>query len=119
MRVMVTGGRDYSDAAKVFHALDAIHTRRGPITLLIEGGASGADRLANTWARLRGIPLTTFQADWARSGKRAGPERNRRMIQEARPELVMAFPGGAGTADAVRQARAANIEVLDLMDVDA
>lgn len=114
MRVMVTGGRDFRDAAKVFNALDDLHEYRGPITMLIEGGATGADRIAQTWARLRGIYLTTFEAEWARRGPRAGPERNRRMIAEGRPDLVVAFEGGPGTANAVSQARAANIEVLDL-----
>lgn len=114
MRLMVTGGRDFDDVRKMFNALDALHANRGPITLLIEGGANGADQIARTWAKLHHIPLTTFQADWARRGPRAGPERNRRMIQESRPDLVAAFQGGPGTANAVSQARAAGIEVLDL-----
>jgi hypothetical protein len=36
------------------------------------------------------------------------------MIAEARPDLVVAFPGGAGTADMVKQARAARIEVIEI-----
>lgn len=114
MRVMVTGGRHFDDATKAFNALDALHQHRGPITLLIEGGAMGADRIARTWALLHAVHITTFEADWERRGPKAGPERNRRMITEGRPDLVVAFEGGAGTASAVSLARAARIEVLDL-----
>jgi ABC-type branched-subunit amino acid transport system substrate-binding protein len=36
------------------------------------------------------------------------------MIREGKPDAVVAFPGGRGTADMVRQARAAGIEVREV-----
>lgn len=112
MRVLVCGGRDYSDSAHIFRALDDLHEKRGPITLLIEGGASGADLVARSWAFHRYIQHVTERADWNRHGKAAGPIRNRAMLDNHSPDVVLAFPGGKGTADMVRQATARGVEVV-------
>ena len=57
------------------------------------------------------IECLTFPADWKTYGRAAGPLRNARMIAEGKPDLVLAFPGGRGTADMTRKARAAGVEV--------
>ncbi len=49
-------------------------------------------------------------AKWETYGKAAGPIRNREMLLNL-PALVVAFPGGKGTADMVRQAERAGIPV--------
>ena len=103
MRLLVCGGRDFTDQAFADAALDRAHKRR-PITLIIHGAARGADACADTWAKARGIPVMRFPADWARYGKGAGPIRNAEMLFSGRPDGVCAFPGGRGTADMVRQA---------------
>ena len=54
------------------------------------------------------------EADWAKHGRKAGPIRNQRMIDEGRPDLVVAFPGGTGTADMVERARVAGIRVIEI-----
>ena len=116
MRVLVCGGRDYQDANTVGLALASLHTNelRGPITLLIHGGARGADSLAGRWAFDNEVPVSVFFADWNRHGKVAGPIRNQRMIDEMKPELVIAFPGGRGTADMARRAKQAGIDVMEI-----
>lgn len=94
----------------------------GPITTLYHGGAPGADEGSGLWAAARGIPVLPFLADWNRHGDAAGPIRNADMLagrhptegQVPRPELVVAFPGGEGTADMVRKAKAAGVPVYDL-----
>jgi hypothetical protein len=113
MRILVCGGRDYADACALNEALDAIH-RENTITRLIHGAARGADSLAAAWARSRGIPTLAFPADWRRDGKAAGFVRNARMLREGRPELVVAFPGGTGTAHMVNLARPAGIPVREI-----
>ena len=75
MRMLACGGRDYSDAARVNATLDAIHAKT-PVTLLINGGARGADYLAHMWATTRAIDTRIFKADWKTHGKSAGPIRN-------------------------------------------
>lgn len=112
MKVLVCGGRDFNDAMTLGSWLGGIHKQHG-ITLLIEGGARGADYMARKFAEWAGIPVKSFPADWSQ-GKSAGPVRNRQMLTEGKPDLVVAFPGGKGTADMVRQANAAGIKVLEI-----
>lgn len=103
MIVLVTGGRNFNDPAFISRHLHVIHAGE-PITLLIEGGARGADRIARNWAENRGIPVRTFPADWDKYGRAAGHIRNTQMLEEGKPDLVVVFPGGAGTANMARQA---------------
>ncbi len=112
MRVLVCGGRDYADEAAVFAVLDLLHAER-PISVLIHGAARGADTLAASWARRRGIQGQAFPANWRKHGKAAGPVRNAQMLEEGQPVLVVAFPGGRGTADMVAQAWWAGVEVRE------
>jgi predicted Rossmann-fold nucleotide-binding protein len=110
MRVLVCGGRDYQNRSLVYVALGRIHDNWG-ISCIIQGGADGADQLAIEWAGANGVIVGTFLADWKARGPAAGPMRNKRMIVEGKPDYVIAFPGGRGTADMVRQAEAAGLEV--------
>lgn len=105
MRILVCGGRDYDDWKTLYAALDALEKP----CALIEGGARGADRLAREWAAANRVPVLTFNAEWETYGRAAGPIRNQRMLMEGKPDIVIAFPGGAGTANMIRQARAAGI----------
>lgn len=106
--VLVCGGRDFADRDGVFRTLDTINAAANQITLLVHGGAPGADTLAGEWAKDRGIPCRVYPADWKSHGKAAGPKRNQQMLDEAQPQMVLAFPGGRGTADMVRRARTAS-----------
>jgi hypothetical protein len=113
MRVLVCGGRNYADGARVSAVLNKLHQERG-IDLIIEGGAKGADYLAHVWACMSDVATERFEADWENQGSFAGPARNARMLNEGRPDLVIAFPGGRGTADMVRKARRAGVEVVEI-----
>ncbi|RVT89267.1 DUF2493 domain-containing protein [Rhodovarius crocodyli] len=110
-RVLVCGGRDYADRQRVFEVLDEYRDRA---EVLIDGGAEGADMLAEQWAMSRDVPMLTFRADWQRHGRAAGPIRNGQMLAQGKPTLVIAFPGGRGTADMVRQARTAGVPVREI-----
>jgi hypothetical protein len=112
--VLVTGGREYSDAEKVRSTLNMVYTERFPIDYLMEGGARGADYLAHLWAVENGIQPVTMYANWDFYGKAAGSKRNGNMLSLVKIDLVVAFPGGNGTADMVRKARAVGIEVLEI-----
>ncbi len=112
MKLLVCGGRHYADEDCVDTWLTAVHAARH-IDLLIEGGASGADTLARTWAQRKGIHVATVDALWPIYGKRAGPIRNAAMLI-LRPDAVIAFPGNNGTADMLQQARRAGVEVIEV-----
>jgi len=114
MRVLVCGGRDFSDRTLLKATLDHLAP-----SVVISGGARGADALAAEWAEatgwnVGGVHLEEFPADWTAHGKAAGPIRNQQMLDEGKPDLVVAFPGGRGTADMVRRARAAGVEVREI-----
>jgi hypothetical protein len=104
------------DFARVCAVLDKLNDEAG-VEVVIEGGAPGADRLAREWSRMvaKGGPdVETFEADWENHGSFAGPMRNARMLAEGRPDVVVAFPGGRGTADMVKKARRAGVEVIEI-----
>ena len=131
MRLLVCGGRSYGIfpdrcpadqhqywrermRREVFflrETLDCLHVKER-ITVLIHGGAPGADSLAGAWAAGRGIKIESFKVSW-RLGRRGWPIRNRRMLVEGRPEKVVSFPGGDETADMVAKARAAGVPVFE------
>lgn len=111
MRVLVCGGRDFKDATWLCKAMDYLYHDKGPFHAVVHGGARGADHEAGSWARARDIPEIVFRADWDKHGKAAGPLRNQRMLDEGKPDIVIAFPGGPGTADMVRRARDAGLPV--------
>jgi YspA, cpYpsA-related SLOG family len=113
LKVLVCGSRYYADGEKVFRELDALHNLHH-FTLLIEGGATGADSHARAWAKERDVRHHTYWADWRQYGLAAGPIRNQRMLEAGKPELVVAFPGGVGTADMVARARKAGVTVLEI-----
>jgi hypothetical protein len=111
--VLVCGGRDFTDWKLVDSVLTEIHRER-PITELVEGGASGADCCAWNWAQRNDVPRKTFAAEWEKYGKSAGPTRNFKMLREGCPNLVVAFPGGKGTAQMIGIARAKGVQVREI-----
>jgi YspA, cpYpsA-related SLOG family len=124
MRVLVCGGRYFQNVVRLWRVLDAFHAKH-TIAGVIEGGSDavageyyGADYWARMWAKAHGIPSMTEFADWDQFGRWAGPKRNKEMIDKYDPEAVIAFPGGAGTANMIKQARAAGIDVHEVADED-
>lgn len=108
-RVIVCGGRNFTDAALVETVLSEA---LGATDVVVHGAARGADRLAGAWARRHGHRVEEFAAEWDRYGKRAGYLRNRAMLA-AGADLVIAFPGGRGTAMMIDLARAAGVAVIE------
>lgn len=108
-RVLVCGGRNYSDRKRVANELCALAP-----SVVIHGGAPGADSIANEWTYVHRVKREVYKPDWARHGKAAGPIRNAKMLSKSNPDLVLAFPGGTGTADMVRKAKAAGVRVIEI-----
>jgi hypothetical protein len=121
VKVIVCGGRSFYDEQWLKNELCDLVWQRGrfkdvpqQITVLIHGGARGVDTMAANFAIGCGLKLEEFKADWERHGKAAGPLRNQEML-DAGPDLVVAFPGGRGTADMVRRAKSVNVPVIELL----
>lgn len=112
--LLITGGRDFTDAAYVGRILSVVH-RRCAFTAIRQGTARGADQLAAEWGWDHGIAVQSYPAEWEKWGKRAGFIRNQEMIDGGvRPWACIAFPGGRGTADMVSRVQRAGIPCWDL-----
>ncbi len=113
MIALVCGGRDYLDYEHVCEVLDSFENSvGGKITSIVHGAARGADTLAARWATARNIPARAFPANWELHGLSAGHVRNTDMLLLGKPDVVIAFPGGKGTADMVQQAQRAKVSVV-------
>ena len=111
MKVLVCSGRDFDDDYKVGATLNLLH-RESPISVLIHGAAKGADSLAGRWARENNIAVREFPPQWNIHGRATGPRRNRQMLVEGEPDLVLAFQGGRSTALVVQFAREAGVPAI-------
>ncbi len=109
MRVLVCGGRDFNDIKLLWATLNEIN-----ITVLIQGGARGADEHAKHYAQDTVIPFEEYPADWNKHGRKAGYIRNKQMLDEGKPDLVVAFPGGKGTAMMVKLAKEAGVKTIEI-----
>ena len=104
MITIVAGSRTFTDKARLFQELDLLHAT-SPVTEIISGGAKGADRLGELWAKERGIPVKVFPANWNLHGKKAGYLRNMDMASKAQ-RLVAFWDGESkGTGHMINIAR--------------
>lgn len=110
-RVLVCGGRAYHDLTTVFEVLDTLD-KEYKFSVLISGCASGADLCGLLWANKNKVEVLTFPAKWKQYGDAAGPIRNQLMLDEGKPDLVVAFPGDKGTRDMTTRAKLAGVKVL-------
>ena len=113
MRVLVCGGRNYQDYSVVEHALDDYHKEHN-ITVIIHGAATGADTLGERWAKANEIPYCGIPAKWKKHGNSAGPIRNKWMADNMRVQHVIAFPGGRGTENMIKEAKNKEISVTEI-----
>lgn len=128
-RVIVCGGRDYAYFGVMTEVLNHLHTIHR-FDLLVHGDAGrykivegrpvgyhGADVLAGEWAKKRGIQQIRVPANWEGLGNSAGNIRNKLMLDWFEPDVVVAFPGGRGTANMARIARESGVETIFTEDL--
>lgn len=113
MKILICGGRDFKDQERFDYEMDIIHAKFIPTTI-ISGMARGADKMGVEYAKFHNLELEKFPALWDVHGRAAGPIRNQLMLDEGQPDLVIAFPGGSGTAHMVRISKAAGVEVIQI-----
>lgn len=123
MRLLVCGSRDWGDKEIIHTVLEGFAARHD-LKRVIAGGAPGADTLAFDWAYEKDIHWV-FPADWKKYGKAAGPRRNQQMLDQGKPDMVLAFKdgfdykwawgvesaSGHGTEDMVLRAKNAGVPV--------
>lgn len=111
-RLIVAGMRDWSDRRAVFARLDVI-LRLRPNLILVHGACpTGADAIADRWARRRGVKAERHPANWAVYGKRAGPRRNEAMARLGADFCLLFWDGKSrGTGSMNRLARRFEIPI--------
>lgn len=108
MRLIVAGSRTVRDAAVVAEAIAA--SAWAP-TAVLHGASPGVDRLADAWARARGVPVEAFPpADDTDAAKHA---RNAQMAASGEALVAVWDPASADTTpDMIARARAAGLPVF-------
>lgn len=113
MRILICGDRNWADRLSIRRYLDTLDLD----TIIIAGGARGADTIAEEEAEVIGLTVHVFPAEWDKYGRAAGPIRNQQMLDEGLPDLVVYFhpnlSASRGTADMCRRARKRNIPVVN------
>ena len=113
-RVLICGGRDFSDRDYLFESLDSFLLNYDAIEI-VSGHANGADKLGEEYAMLHGYSLKVFKAEWSKYGRAAGPVRNKQMLQyilEANPVIIAFWDRKSrGTKNMIDQGRKAGVEV--------
>lgn len=77
MKIAVIGSRNFTDQVLLENELNTIKEK---VTMVISGGANGADKLAEKWALDNNIPLEVYKPDWKTYGRAAGVVRNKLII---------------------------------------
>lgn len=117
MRVLVCGAREWEDSEFIYNYLYDLW-RKHPDMEIVSGMCRGADSIAASFACDWGIRLFAFPADWKKYGKSAGAIRNRQMLREGNPTLVVAFhediDNSKGTKDMVELAYKEGLHVFVL-----
>ncbi len=115
MRVLVCGSRKWVDYSVIERRMKALP----PWAVIIEGEAKGADIMARRIAKRLGLEVVPFHANWGKYGKAAGPIRNQQMLDEGKPDLVLAYPmpDSVGTQDMIARARKAGIPVEEVIGI--
>lgn len=113
--IVATGGRGLAWPLQRIEAQLLAAAADRPVAALFHGHARGADALADQAARRLGWPVRPTPAQWSLHGMGAGPIRNRQMLEAAIEQaaaleprgsvVVLAFPGGRGTAHCIQEAR--------------
>lgn len=104
-KLAIVGGRDFNDYDLLLRYMGLFLFE--DIGTIISGGAQGADRLGERYAKYYGIQLDIFLPEWSKYGTSAGFIRNQLIVDNC--DMVLAFWNGEsrGTADTIEKARKA------------
>ena len=117
MRILFTGSRKLKVPASLVRSYFLELAREHGKFEVIVGDAGGTDAAIRSLAYEFEHPCRVFFADWDTHGRSAGPIRNQEMV-DTHPNLCVAFPGGAGTANCTRLAKMAGIKIIDPIQKD-
>lgn len=86
-RILICGDRNWTD----FKMIEDYIITLPKDTVIIEGDCRGVDKISGYLARKHGLEVIAVPAKWELYGNKAGPIRNQEMIDEYKPDRVVAF----------------------------
>lgn len=115
-RILICGSREWNDFQTIKNYLEKLCEECKSIDItIIHGGCKGADSIAGYLAKQLKMNVIVYKADWNTHGKSAGPKRNQQMLDEGKPECVIAFHNdinnSKGTLDMITRAKKNNIPI--------
>lgn len=98
MKLMVCGSRSITNKDWVWQQIEKIvKLFDGKPVEILEGDASGVDKLAGEWANSHNVPVKVYPADWAANGPAAPHIRNRQMVDDCNISLILWDGNSNGT----------------------
>lgn len=115
MKVAIIGSREFNDFNLLEKKINELNIN---ISLIVSGGAKGADILGERYAKKYGIETLIFIPDWKQFGKKAGFIRNTDIIENS--DIVIAFWNGEskGTLDSINKAIKLKKKVYKIIYID-
>lgn len=106
-RIVVAGCRDYNNYIEAKEYIDSCIAKlniQGEI-IIISGGARGADKLGEQYAKEKGYKTEYYLPDWESYGRSAGPIRNAEMAKAG--DVIICFWDGVsrGTKSMINSAK--------------
>jgi len=105
-KLAVIGSRSFTDKERLYKILDKNIDK---ISVIVSGGAKGADTLAHNWCEERGVPIIIFYPRWHKLDgtfdRGAGFRRNRLIIKQADKVLAMWDGVSKGTLNSIEIAK--------------
>jgi len=89
MKVIIAGSRNCTNKWTLQRAIDACGLE---ITEVVSGTCRGVDTMGEQWAQHNNVPIKRFPPDWEKSGKAAGPIRNKQMAEYADALILLWNP---------------------------
>ena len=108
MKLAIVGSRNFTNYKYFCQVIAQVKTE---ITLIISGGARGADTLAEKYAKEKAIPYLIFPANWDKYGKQAGILRNQDIVNSAEAMIAFLASESKGTRDSIKRAHIKSIPV--------
>ena len=111
---LICGGRGFSDQEMFDAVMSDLVGAWGMPAAIVHGVGGKADAMAGAYAHRYALTEHRCPADWEKHGRAAGPIRNQEMLDRHKPKVVVAFPGGKGTADMLARSRKAGICTVEI-----
>lgn len=112
MKILICGDRNYKNKNKIKNFLKKVPKN----STIINGGCRGADLIAQQEAKELKLNVETYPAEWRLYGRAAGPIRNLKMLNEGKPNFVIAFHNNIeeskGTKNMLKISKKANVKTF-------